>query len=769
MTAGHHRPSLATALALAGLVAALGRGAAAADWPQWRGPQGSAVSPESSGWPRGWPPKRLWSRDVGRGCTSPILADGKLYVMGWEGRDRGVEQPGGHDVVACFDARTGRELWTRRYPARYQGRHRRGDTGAYGGPSSTPTLDRATGYLYTLSIDGDLRCWDAAQEGKPVWARNLYDDFTVPQRPHVGGGRRDYGYPTSPLVRGDLLVLEVGAQEGTVMALDKKTGQRRWASQYRKPGGHTGGVVPLRVAGTECLALLALHDLVVLRLDPGHEGETLAASRWQTDFACNVASPAAADGRVVVTSGYNHEEAALFDVAPGGLRQVWRTGAHAVASSPVVHGGRVYLVRGALQCVDLATGKLLWRGGGFGNGNCLVAAGDEKLIVFGARKLALLDAGADDYRELARVDRVVRGTCYPHVALADGILCVKDRDGNLVVFSVRPEPDKQPPEVAAVVAAGDPRKVRVRFSEPVEKSTAERPAGYAIDCGVKVAAARVSPDGHSVVLDVSQLHEGGTYTLTIEGVRDRAAEPNPIQPGTRVRFRYRASPRASEGLVALYTFEEGRGSVVHDACDAASPLDLAASEPGALAWVPGGLAVRGEALIRSAGPATRIIEACRESGEITIEAWIKPASDRQKGPARIVSLSKDPHHRNFTLGQEGRAYDVRLRTTATGANGAEPSTRSRACVAPRLAHVAYTRDRAAKARIYLDGEVVGEETIRGHLGNWDPAYRLALANELSGERAWRGELHLVAVYSRALAPDEVKACAAAGPGGERPE
>ncbi|KPK45415.1 MAG: hypothetical protein AMK72_11090, partial [Planctomycetes bacterium SM23_25] len=134
--------------------AGLSRQARGEDWPQWRGVNRDDVSPESSGYPGGWPPKRLWSRNVGRGCTSPILAGGRLYVMGWAGsggRGRGRGGPG-TDTIYCFDAPTGSELWKQPYSCPYQGRLKTGDEGAYGGPSATPTLDRRTGYLYTLSI-----------------------------------------------------------------------------------------------------------------------------------------------------------------------------------------------------------------------------------------------------------------------------------------------------------------------------------------------------------------------------------------------------------------------------------------------------------------------------------------------------------------------------------------------------------------------------------------------------------------------------------------
>jgi len=96
----------------------------------------------------------------------------------------------------------------------------------------------------------------------------------------------------------------------------------------------------------------------------------------------------------------------------------------------------------------------------------------------------------------------------------------------------------------------------------------------------------------------------------------------------------------------------------------------------AVKWLPGGgLAVQRPVLIASSTPGEKIIGAIKRSNAITIEAWIKPANTTQAGPARVVTLSKDPGNRNFTLGQKADAYEVRLRTTSTSPNG-EPSLSS---------------------------------------------------------------------------------------------
>ena len=406
--------------------------AQAGDWPQWRGPNRSGITSEASNHAGGRQPKRLWEKRVGKGCTSPIMAQGRLYVMGWEGSEKS-----GTDSVWCLEARTGKDLWRRTYPSPYQGRVHTGDEGQYGGPSSTPTFDAETAWLYTLSVDGHLACWDTADGGEPVWRLNLYDAYKVPQRPDVGGGRRDYGFTSSPLILGDLVVVEVGERAGTVMAFDKKTGARRWRSECAEPAGHTGGPAPISLNGVPCLATLALRKLVILRMDPGHEGKTIAEYPWQTDFGCNIATPAVAEGAVLLTSDYNVSRTALLEISGAGVRQRWTARAHSMVSSPVIHKGRVYFANGRLTCLDLGTGRTIWSGGSFGHGSCLVT-GDDKIFAFGKGNLVLVDAAPTqtEYRELARVEKVVGGTCYPHVALSDGIVACKDRDGALVCFAV---------------------------------------------------------------------------------------------------------------------------------------------------------------------------------------------------------------------------------------------------------------------------------------------------------------------------------------------
>ena len=214
--------------------------------------------------------------------------------------------------------------------------------------------------------------------------------------------------------------------------------------------------------------------------------------------------------------------------------------------------------------------------------------------------------------------------------------------------------------------------------------------------------------------------------------------------------------RATEGLQVLYAFDEGQGTVIHDRSGVGAELNLSLASEAAVTWIPdGGLAVNAQTLISSSEPAGKVVSAVRASNEITVEAWIKPENITQDGPARIATLSADFNYRNFHLAQTAEFFDVRLRTAQTTQNGRPSLSTPLGSLTADLTHVAYTRAATGMARIYVGGESIVGRAVPGSLANWDEGYRLALADELIGSRAWLGEYHLVAVYSRALSADEV--------------
>ena len=412
-------------------------GALAEDWPHWRGLSRNGVTGESSRWEAGsWPPgDATWIASVEAGSSAVAVAKGKLYSLGWD-REKS------EDVVSCLDAKTGRLIWRQSYPCPEYGRRSEGDKGLYFGPSASPSFDAKTGLLYTLSTDGDLNCWDTRQQGKRVWSVNFYETYDVGQRPLVGSRRlRDYGYTASPLIHGDWIVAEVGDEDGNLMAFDKRTGLRKWASESKDPAGHTGGLVPMTVEKIPCVAVLTIRNLLVARLDTGHEGETLAEFPWVTDFANSIATPVVQGNSVIVTSEYNQYSIARIDVTRSGAKEVWKQPYASGVCSPVIHKGHVYWCWRGVYCLEFATGRPLWRGRVFGDtASCLVTK-DDRLVVWADRGELVLAETAErspkKFTELARKRSVFQKDVWPHIVLSEGRFYCKDSDGNLQCFELR--------------------------------------------------------------------------------------------------------------------------------------------------------------------------------------------------------------------------------------------------------------------------------------------------------------------------------------------
>jgi len=325
----------------------------------------------------------------------------------------------------------------------------------------------------------------------------------------------------------------------------------------------------------------------------------------------------------------------------------------------------------------------------------------------------------------------------------------------LTPFLSLPPPDNTAPTVANVNARQNDTHVLIVFSEKVEQSSAEDIFNYQIDQGIEITDAHLETDLKSVTLTVSTLTPDITYQLNINGVLDRAENPNEANETTT--FVFAESNRVTDGLLVLYDFQNGSGNIVYDISGVGIPMDLTIDNPNNVNWIPGGgLSVNSSTII-SAAIDTKLFAASTASNEVTIETWIKPANTSQSGPARMVTLSHSSSSRNFTLGQHQSSYHARLRTTTAGDNGTSPATTTNNNIADtNLSHIVYTRDSAGTAKIYKNGVEVASILVDGDFSTWDGTHQFALANEVDQGRPWLGSYYLVATYGRALTSIEIQ-------------
>jgi outer membrane protein assembly factor BamB len=403
----------------------------AEDWPHWRGPLREGITSETSGYANGaWPLRTPeWKLQLGTtGESCPIVAQGKLYTMGYANDE---------DHVYCIDVSSGKIAWTQSYPSKARGRYATGDQELYAeGPLSSPEYDATTGLLYTLSIDGDLNCWDTRNQGKRIWGFNLYDRFGMTQRPVTGGEVRDYGYTTSPFVYGSWLILEVGSSQGDIMAFDKKTGGSPvgtpiWKSKMIDFAGHTGGLIPINIDGIPCISVLSLRNYMVVRLDSGHEGATMADFPYAAAYAGNVVTPSIWKDYVTLSTAHCPSDS-VIKVTSNGAAKVGEM-PHTDEGIPVFSGGLLYKASGWLECWRLIPQpmKMLWRGDMFGTSGYVILTGDDKLIVSGNNKVELVNLQG---KTLSTVQDIPTGWIMP--ILAEGRLFFKTDKGELRCYEL---------------------------------------------------------------------------------------------------------------------------------------------------------------------------------------------------------------------------------------------------------------------------------------------------------------------------------------------
>jgi hypothetical protein len=242
-----------------------------------------------------------------------------------------------------------------------------------------------------------------------------------------------------------------------------------------------------------------------------------------------------------------------------------------------------------------------------------------------------------------------------------------------------------------------------------------------------------------------------------------------LTPSATPSFPFPNGPRPS----LLYRVDENSGTRLLDSSGSGQLLHLDIQELSMPQWQASGLRFDGTVWAVGAAPPTEFMNACRRSGEMTVEVWLTPDPQPQEVMRRIVTLSGGNNDRNFTLGIGGLpsegpidAYSYRLRTSSKNNNGLPALYAPAGSVQAALTHVVALRNRAGKQQIFINGGLVAETTNSGELDDWSTQFKLALGNELNNSdsrRVFVGVLHQVALYAEAFTTDDVLSHFQAGP------
>ena len=400
--------------------------ARSADWPQWRGPNRDGISIEKD-WTTSWPekgPKVLWKAKVYTGMSSFAVVGNRLYTMGFlmdkpgpDGKYKKDEEGRalGRDFVWCLDAETGAEVWKHSYPGRGNETY------------STPTVH--DGRVYTLGRFGQLLCFDAVT-GRVAWGKNLVQDF--------GAKQPYYGYACSPLVVGDLLVVECGGKDALVLALNTKSGQPRWKCG-KGPAGFSSPVA-YQFGGKT--GVVVLTPTVAMGVDPAN-GEQL----WQVpcrmeSSAC--ATPIISGDKIFLSGAGKTLMNRLLQLTSGEPRVLWQNEKmNSYFQSSVLLGGHLYGTHNldhlpenaSLRCLRLDSGEVKWEKAGLGHAPLMAA--DGKLIIMEEQgNLIVAEASPKAFKELARA-KVLDGQCWTCPVLCGGKLYCRNTGGDVVCLDLQ--------------------------------------------------------------------------------------------------------------------------------------------------------------------------------------------------------------------------------------------------------------------------------------------------------------------------------------------
>lgn len=372
--------------------------AAASEWPQFRGPNGSAVAEESE-LPTKWSKSSGLRYQValpGRGLSNPVIAGGRVYVTACSGyRERRLH-------VLCFDEATGQQRWQRQLAA--TGSTICNPTTCMAAP--TPATDGQA--VYALFATGDLAALD--RDGRLLWYRSLVSDY-----PDI---TNQVGMASSPVLVGGVLVVPMdNAGDSFVAGIDTATGKNRWRAKRPR---EINWASPIAFTSAGKPAVLVVGPKEMTAYDP-ESGKV----RWSaTDGKLtSIPSPAAGEGLLFLPGGPSR---ALRPRQDGSEPEAAWEGPPLAGgyASPVYHAGRVYGLTGAaVVCVHAADGKERWRQRAEGPFDASPVIADGKLYAVNRKGRTFVVQLGDPGKLIARND--LDDTILATPAIANGCLYLR--------------------------------------------------------------------------------------------------------------------------------------------------------------------------------------------------------------------------------------------------------------------------------------------------------------------------------------------------------
>jgi outer membrane protein assembly factor BamB len=391
-----------------------------ADWPQFRGPTGQGTSVDK-GLPTNWSGTQniVWKVEPPYpGASTPIIVGKHIYVTGFSGYGMPFKPKGDMNQLklhlSCLDLGSGKALWTRdiepKLPEQLAMREN------HGYASSSPVVDGDR--IYCFFGKSGVHAFDL--KGKPLWQAD------------VGSGRHEWGTAASPIVYGDLVIVNASMESKSLVALNKNTGKEVWRAGGINEAWNTPIVVK-NPAGKDEIVVAIMTK--ILGFDPAN-GQQLWSCK--TDIPWYMVPGLCAEDGVVYCVGGRSPGGGLA-VRSGGTGDVtaslrlWKYNRGSNVTSPVFHNGHFYWMHdsdGIAFCVEAKTGKQTYaeRVPGASQVYASAVLGDGKIYYVTRTGRTFVVAAQPEFKLLATndlTDRSDRSRFDASPAIADGKVFVR--------------------------------------------------------------------------------------------------------------------------------------------------------------------------------------------------------------------------------------------------------------------------------------------------------------------------------------------------------
>lgn len=324
----------------------------AADWPRFRGPTGDGITSDTT-IPLKWSEKEnlVWRTELpGPGSSSPIVSGDRVFLTCYSGYGLDVKDPGDLGKLTrhavCLNRRDGKILWQHEVKTDlpdkpYQGQY----ITMHGYASSTPVTD-GKGVFFFFGNAGVVAY---SMDGKKVWQVS------------VGEKAHDWGVGSSPILYGDLLIVNAAHESNTLLALDRSTGKTVWTVNGFPASWNTPTLAKLPDGHEE---LIVNSNGKLRAFDPKTGKELWFCQSIKAAELCP--SVLVHDGIVYVIGSPNGQAIAVRAGGSGDVSQthvVWQAAKGSNVGSPVYHDGHLYFVndsRGTALCLNAKTGEVVY-------------------------------------------------------------------------------------------------------------------------------------------------------------------------------------------------------------------------------------------------------------------------------------------------------------------------------------------------------------------------------------------------------------------------